>query len=86
MGEKLNRLLDWIIIIGTISILFIFLSCSTNESNEVTRVPTLELDGRLPMDSNGPSYVSGCGEINTTIAPIFSMRTDALMVDYVVNE
>jgi len=168
MGEKLNRLLDWIILIGTISAFLIFISCSTEELDEVSIVPTLELDGRLPIDSNGyyhltlnpysnqtihritgrvlntlqptkvswesnlfwwflegdvvvnitktyinyftgeltyvnlppltnwkdvlvptingSSYVSDGGEINTVIAPIFSMRTDTLRVDCKVNE
>jgi len=53
MGEKLNRLLDWVILIGVIAALLIFSSCSTEEINEVSIVPTLELYGRLPMDSNG---------------------------------
>ena len=136
MGEKLNRLLDWIILIGTISTFVIFTSCSTEELDEVSIVPTLELDGRLPIDSNGyyhltlnpysnqtihritgrvlntteptkvswwsnltwelngesvptingSSYVSDGGEINTVIAPIYSMRTDTLRVDCKVNE
>jgi hypothetical protein len=136
MGEKLNRLLDWIILIGTISAFVIFTSCSTEELDEVSIVPTLELDGRLPIDSNGyyhltlnpysnqtihritgrvlntteptkvswwsnltwelngesvptingSSYVSDGGEINTVIAPIYSMRTDTLRVDCKVNE
>ena len=136
MGEKLNRLLDWIILIGTISAFVIFTSCSTEELDEVSIVPTLELDGRLPIDTNGyyhltlnpysnqtihritgrvlntteptkvswwsnltwelngesvptingSSYVSDGGEINTVIAPIYSMRTDTLRVDCKVNE
>jgi len=135
MGDKLNKLLDWIILIGFISTFFVLLSCNTDDYY-VDDVPTLELDGRLPMDSNGyyhltlnpysnqtihritgkvlntseptkvswwsnltwelngesvptingSSYVSDGGEINTVIAPIFSMRTDTLKVECKVNE
>ena len=135
MGDKLNKLLDWIILIGFISTFFVLLSCTTDDYY-VDDVPTLELDGRLPMDSNGyyhltlnpysnqtihritgkvlntseptkvswwsnltwelngesvptingSSYVSDGGEINTVIAPIFSMRTDTLKVECKVNE
>ena len=136
MGDKLNRLLDWIILIGFISAFLIFTSCSTEELDEVSIVPTLELDGRLPIDTNGyyhltlnqstnqtihrltgrvlntieptkvswwsnltwelngetvptingSSYVSDDGEINTIIAPIFSMINDTLRVECKVNE
>ena len=136
MGKKLNRLLDWIILIGTIVVMVFILSC-TNEDDILTDYPpTLELDGRLPIDTNGyyhltlnqstnqtihritgkvlntieptkvswwsnltwelngesvptingSSYVSDGGEINTIIAPIFSMRTDTLKVECKVNE
>ena len=135
MGDKLNKLLDWIILIGFISTFFILLSC-TIDDYYVDDVPTLELDGRLPMDSNGyyhltlnphsnqtihrltgrvlntieptkvswwsnltwelngetvptingSSYVSDDGEINTIIAPIFSMINDTLRVECKVNE
>ena len=135
MGDKLNKLLDWIILIGFISTFFVLLSCNTDDYY-VDDVPTLELDGRLPMDSNGyyhltlnpysnqtihritgkvlntseptkvswwsnltwelngesvptingSSYVSDGGEINTVIAPIFSMRTDTLKIECKVNE
>jgi len=135
MGDKLNKLLDWIILIGFISTFFILLSC-TIDDYYVDDIPTLELDGRLPMDSNGyyhltlnpysnqtihritgrvlntieptkvswwsnltwnykgevvptingSSYVSDDGEINTVIAPIFSMKSDTLRVECKVNE
>ena len=136
MGKKLNRLLDWIILIGTIVVMVFIISC-TNEDDILTDYPpTLELDGRLPLDDNGyyhltlnpttnqtthrisgkvlntieptkvswwsnltwecngevvptvngSSYVSDVGEINTMIAPIFSMRTDTLEVRSTINE
>lgn len=115
---------------------FLLISCSTEELDLQLEPPTLELDGRLPMDSNGyyhltlnpnsnqtthritgrvlntveptkvswwsnlnwryngeivptinsSSYVSEDGEINTVIAPIFSMRTDTLEVRSTINE
>ena len=67
MGEKLNRLLDWIILIGTISAFVIFTSCSTEELDEVSIVPTLELDGRLPIDSNGYYHLTLNPYSNQTI-------------------
>jgi len=136
MGEKLNRLLDWVILIGVIIVMVSVVSCTKEEDILSSVVPTLELDGRLPLDDNGychltlnpysnqtihritgrvlntieptkvswwsnltwnyngesvptingSSYVSDGGEINTVIAPIFSMRTDTLRVECKVNE
>ena len=117
-----------------------FLAASCTVEDEIIfdnfKVPTLELDARLPIDNNGyyhlqlnpnsnqtihrisgkvlntteptkvswwsnltwmysgevvptineSSYVSDGGEINTMIAPIFSMRTDTLEVKSTINE
>ena len=117
-----------------------FLAASCTVEDEIIfdnfKVPTLELDARLPIDNNGyyhlqlnpnsnqtihrisgkvlntteptkvswwsnltwmyngegvptineSSYVSDDGEINTVIAPIFSMRTDTLEVKSTINE
>ena len=67
MGDKLNRLLDWIILIGFISAFLIFTSCSTEELDEVSIVPTLELDGRLPIDTNGYYHLTLNQSTNQTI-------------------
>ena len=45
-----------------------------------------EYNGEAVPTINGSSYVGDGGEINTMIAPIFSMRTDTLEVRSTVNE
>jgi hypothetical protein len=45
-----------------------------------------EYNGEVVPTINGSSYVGDGGEINTMIAPIFSMRTDTLEVRSTVNE
>ena len=45
-----------------------------------------EYNGEVVPTINGSSYVSDGGEINTMIAPIFSMRTDTLEVRSTINE
>ena len=67
MGEKLNRVLDWIMIIGVILAVVLLTSCSKEELDEISVVPTLELDGRLPMDSNGYYHLKLNPTTNQTI-------------------
>jgi hypothetical protein len=172
MGNKLNKLLDWIILIGAVATMVFFVSCTPEDDIILLEEPTLELDVRLPIDENGyyhlelvpsrlsnsnqtihritgkvlntteptkvswdsnlywwllkgetvanitktyinyftgeltyvnlppltnwedalvptinsSSYVGDGGEINTVIAPIFSMRTDTLEVKSTINE
>lgn len=45
-----------------------------------------ELNGELVPTINGSSYVQDNGNINTVIAPIFSMRNDTLVVQAELNE
>jgi len=66
MGEKLNRLLDLLILIGVIVIMVITLSC-TKEELYTEQIPTLELDGRLPMDENGYYHLKLNPTTNQTI-------------------
>ena len=61
MGEKLNRVLDWIMIIGVILAMVLMTSCQVPEFYHDTP-PILELDGRLPMDDNGYYHL----ELNPT--------------------
>ena len=67
MGDKLNRVLDWLIIIGVILAMVLLTSCSNEELDEVSVVPTLELDGRLPIDSNGYYHLKLNPTTNQTI-------------------
>lgn len=66
MGEKLNRLLDWLILIGVIIVMVVMVSC-TNEELYTEQIPTLELDGRLPMDENGYYHLKLNPTTNQTI-------------------
>ena len=168
MIDMLNKLLDWLILVGLITTAIFCVSCTPEDNIFVIQEPTLELDARLPLDINGyyhlklnpntnqtthrisgkvlniieptkvswdsnlywwllkgdvvinitktyinyftgeltyvnlppltnwkdmlvptvntSSYVSDGGEINTIIAPIFSMRTDTLEVRSTINE
>ena len=111
-------------------------SCSVEEDLLEPVLPTLEIDGRLPMDDNGYyhlelndssnqtihrvsgqvlyitsptkiawesnlywnfddnivsvtnccSYVGDEGEINTVIAPVYSMKNDTLVLQATINE
>lgn len=45
-----------------------------------------ELNGELVPTINGSSYVQDNGNINTVIAPIFSMKNDTLVVQAELNE
>lgn len=67
MGEKLNRVLDWIMIIGVILAIVLLTSCSNEELDELSVVPILELDGRLPMDDNGYYHLTLNPYSNQTI-------------------
>jgi hypothetical protein len=120
---------------GLLIVIFLLTSCEKEEIQSYD-LPILELDGRLPLDSNGyyhlklnqtsnqtihritgkvlntteptkvswwsnltweykgevvptineSSYVGKDGEINTVIAPIYSMKNDTLRVKSTINE
>ena len=67
MGEKLNKVLDWIMIIGVILAMVLMTSCSKEELDELSVVPILELDGRLPMDDDGYYHLALNLHSNQTI-------------------
>jgi hypothetical protein len=67
MGEKLNRILDWLILVGTIIVLVLVVSCTKEENIVSSVVPTLELDGRLPLDDNGYYHLTLNPTTNQTI-------------------
>jgi hypothetical protein len=67
MGEKLNRILDWLILVGTIIVLVLVVSCTKEEDIVSSVVPTLELDGRLPLDDNGYYHLTLNPTTNQTI-------------------
>ena len=66
MGDKLNRVLDWIMIIGVILAMVLMTSCQVPEFYHDTP-PILELDGRLPMDDNGYYHLELDPTSNQTI-------------------
>ena len=67
MGEKLNRILDWLILVGTIIVMVLVVSCTKEEDIISSVVPTLELDGRLPLDDNGYYHLTLNPTTNQTI-------------------
>ena len=67
MGEKLNRILDWLILVGTIIVMVLVVSCTKEEDIVSSVVPTLELDGRLPLDDNGYYHLTLNPTTNQTI-------------------
>ena len=67
MGEKLNRILDWLILVGTIIVLVMVVSCTKEEDIVSSVIPTLELDGRLPLDDNGYYHLTLNPITNQTI-------------------
>ena len=67
MGERLNRILDWLILVGTIITMVLVVSCTKEEDVISSAVPTLELDGRLPLDDNGYYHLTLNPYSNQTI-------------------
>lgn len=132
----MNKLFDYFVVIFLVLVMILAASCSTSTEDEIYGFPEMELDARLPLDSNGfyhlelnssthqtihtiggsvintyepskvtwgsnlfwelngelvptingTSYVQDNGDINTVIAPIFSMRNDTLVVQAELNE
>lgn len=132
----MNKIFDYLLIAFLILIMCLAASCTTPTEDEIYGIPEMELDGRLPLDSNGyyhlklnstrnqtihtiggsvtniyeptkvtwgsnlfwelngeivptingSSYVQDNGNINTVIAPIFSMKNDTLVVQAELNE
>ena len=136
MKKERLGLIDYIMFFIVLALMFMAASCTSEDDIFVIQEPTLELDARLTLDTNGyyhlklnpntnqtihrisgrvlntteptkvswwsnlnweyngevvptingSSYVSDGGEINTMIAPIFSMRTDTLEVRSTITE
>ena len=47
------KIFDYIVLVVLIGTLMLLTSCSKDELYDDVLVPTIELDGRLPLDSNG---------------------------------
>jgi|TARA_B110000240_G_C13401394_1_gene411132 hypothetical protein len=47
------KILDYFVLVLLIGTLMVLTSCSKDELYDDVLIPTIELDGRLPMDSNG---------------------------------
>ena len=47
------KILDYFVLVLLIGTLMVLTSCSNDELYDDVLIPTIELDGRLPMDSNG---------------------------------
>ncbi len=49
----INKILDYLVLIFIIGTLMVLSSCSVTDDDLLFEEPTLEIDGRLPMDDNG---------------------------------
>ena len=47
------KIFDYIVLVVLIGTLMLLTSCSTDELYDDVLLPTIELDGRLPLDNNG---------------------------------
>lgn len=47
------KILDYFVLVLLIGAMLVLTSCSNDELYDDVLIPTIELDGRLPMDSNG---------------------------------
>lgn len=47
------KILDYFVLVLLIGAMLVLTSCSKDELYDDVLIPTIELDGRLPMDSNG---------------------------------
>ena len=47
------KILDYFVLVLLIGTMLVLTSCSKDELYDDVLIPTIELDGRLPMDSNG---------------------------------
>jgi hypothetical protein len=63
-----------------------YINYFTGELTYVNLPPLTNWQDVLVPTINSASYVGTAGEINTVIAPIYSMRTDTLVVDCKINE
>ena len=68
MVKLIIKILNWIIAFCIITLLMILLtSCTKEEDFGISMVPTLELDGRLPIDNNGYYHLILNQSTNQTI-------------------
>lgn len=49
----INKLLDYLVLVLIVGLMMVLSSCSITDDELIFEEPTLELDGRLDMDSNG---------------------------------
>jgi len=61
------KILDYFVLVLLISVMMILSSCSKDELYDDVLIPTLKLDGRLPMDSNGYYHLTLNQSTNQTI-------------------
>jgi len=61
------KFLDYVVLVVLISILFLAVGCSKEEINDQFVIPQMELDGRLPKDSNGYYHLKLNQSRNQTI-------------------
>ena len=61
------KILDYFVLVLLIGTLMVLTSCSNDELYDDVLIPTIELDGRLPMDSNGYYHLTLNQDTNQTI-------------------
>lgn len=61
------KFLDYLVLVIIVGTLMLLASCSKDELYDDVLVPTIELDGRLPLDSNGYYHLTLNQSTNQTI-------------------
>ena len=66
----INKILDYLVLIFIIGTMMVLSSCSVTDDELLFDEPTLELDGRLQMDSNGYYHLELRQDVHQTIHTI----------------
>ena len=66
----MNKLFDYLVVIFLVLVMILAASCTTATEDEIYGIPEMELDGRLPLDSNGYYHLELNSSTNQTIHTI----------------
>lgn len=67
----MNKLFDYLVVIFLVLVMIMAASCTTpSEDDEFFGIPEMELDGRLPIDTNGYYHLELDSSTNQTIHTI----------------
>lgn len=63
----INKILDYLVLIFIVGMMMFLSSCTQEDDIFLLEEPTLEIDGRLPMDGNGYYHLELNQDTNQTI-------------------